>query len=225
MPLPAINLVCTRCTDGDHAALQRWYNDHAQLLMASDKLQAAHLFRLQPEAGDAPVPDYCCLYELACLADFAAFDSGEVMAEVRDLSQAATGRSSIEIVKRTQYERMLHRRWAPEGQLEGSFHVSLLQREAGSPEHISRWLTDVLHQLHGQWSGEEGVEAGRGLHSAQVYASPYAASAQELLVVLHLDAGCGLPANWHALSSPYAPTPVLRKLWSAPAQRLTQWLR
>lgn len=208
--LSAINLVCTRCTDGNHAALQRWYNDHAQLLMASPQLQGAELFKLQSTTASM---DYFCLYHFEELGDFSAFDTGSVMSDVRELSNAAPGRSSIEIVKRTQYERVLHRRWAP---CTGMGHVqaSLLSMPHQSMQEMLRWFNDVLY----------GLQLHHGLCSAQVY---LAKSEQqlEIFVLLHTEPGVLLPADWHTVQSEYAQRPELTLLWQEQAKRIGQWHR
>ena len=40
-----LNLVFSRSCDGDHTALQRWYNDHIGILWQCDSLQRATLYR------------------------------------------------------------------------------------------------------------------------------------------------------------------------------------
>ncbi|MBS7807414.1 hypothetical protein [Variovorax sp. PCZ-1] len=204
---PAINLVCTRCTDGNHAALQRWYNDHAQLLMASEALRSAELYQL--ESTTAAI-DYFCLYHFDQLDAFEAFDSGDVMSHVRELSQAAPGRSSIDIVKRTQYERVLHRRWNAEQGI--SVQASLLSLESASLHEATRWLNDVLYGLHLQ----------QPLQSAQVYAMQQGKHS-ELFVLL--ETSRRLPTDWHAQESIYAARADLRCIWQMQARRIAAWLK
>lgn len=214
----AINLVSTRCTDGDHAALQSWYNDHAQLLMASPELESAELFRLTKTTAAI---DYFCLYHFKKLGDFSSFDSSAVMGQARDLSQAAAGRESIEIVKRVQYERLLYRRWAAgdssfvqasllriQGSLRGNLHGDLHD----SLPHATRWLNGVIYQM----------QANNPLQLAQVYAVD-AGDGIELFAVLQSPKP--LPQNWHASDSPYAPRPSIELQWQARAERVAQWLR
>jgi hypothetical protein len=204
---PAINLVCTRCTDGNHSGLQRWYNDHAQLLMASPQLQGGELFRLKETTERI---DYLCLYHFASLADFPAFDSGQVMSQVRELSNAAPGRSSIDIVKRTQYERVLHRRWMARD--ESNVQASLFQLPSALLPDTVRWLNDVVYALH---------EAG-SVQSLQAYTAQ-AGECSELFVLLHTDQA--VPVAWHEASSAYVKRPELNLLWQSQAQRIAQWLR
>jgi hypothetical protein len=208
----AINLVCTRCTDGQHDALQRWYNDHAQLLMASPQLQQARLYEwLGPAGQSASAPDYFCVYEFERLSDFAAFDSGEVMTKVRDLSNAAAGRSSIDIIKRTQYERLLHRRWPSEGAA-NLCQASLLVAQERNEAQIQRWINDVIYGLH----------LSSPLASAQVYLSATQQGA-ELFVLL--EAPSALPLDWHSADSAYAQRPVLQSVWQGQAKPVAQWRR
>lgn len=206
--LQAINLVCTRRTDHDPALLERWYNDHAQLLMASPELQSAELFRFNSTTEGM---DYFCLYHFAALERFAAFDSGEVMAKVRELSNTAPGRSSIEIVRRTQFERLLHRQWlAGEG---GAAQVSLFTLQSYALSEATRWLNDVLYALH----------LKHLLRSAHVYATR--TNTPELFVLLQAGGPDLLPLNWHTWESPYASRPNMRPIWQAQAERIAQWLR
>ncbi len=206
--LQAINLVCTRSTDREPALLERWYNDHAQLLMASPELQSAELFRFNSTTEGM---DYFCLYHFSALERFAGFDSGEVMTKVRELSNTAPGRSSIEIVRRTQYERVLHRQWlAGQG---GATQASLFTLESYSLSQATRWLNDVLYALHLQ----------HPLRSAQVYATT--TNKPELFVLLQAVGSEAFPVDWHTWESPYASRPNMRPIWQSKAERITQWLR
>ncbi|TAG24413.1 MAG: hypothetical protein EAZ37_16385 [Burkholderiales bacterium] len=149
MPL-AINLVCTRCTDQNHIALRRWYADHVHLLLAAPELRQATLYRCrQPLAGQPP--DYFCMYEFASLDDFLAFEHGEPKARATELTNAAAGRSSIEIVQRTQYERWLHRKWPAPAKKQGDAWrlAACFENEAGWQLDAQRWLADHLQALQG----------------------------------------------------------------------------
>jgi hypothetical protein len=205
---PAINLVSTRCVDGNHQALQRWYNDHAQLLMVSKELQGAELHRVKGSAG---MVDYFCLYHFEVLERFAAFDSGDVMAEVRDLSNAAPGRSSIEIVKRTQYQRVLNRRWASEPAV-GEQAILLELHDDSLPQTI-RWLNDVVYALH----------LLHQLQAVQVYVAQMPTCTE--LFVLIQQGSQPLPENWLDVKSPFAERGSLRIVWQAQAERIGRWLR
>jgi hypothetical protein len=205
---PAINLVCTRCTDDKHADLQRWYNDHAQLLMASPQLQGAELFKMKATTASL---DYFCLYHFEALERFTAFDSGEVMAQVRDLSNAAPGRSSIEIVKRTQFQRVLNRRWASEPT--GGELAILLELHDDSLHQTIRWLNDMTYQ----WHSKQQVQA------VQVYAAQMPTCIE--LFVLIQQGSQPLPQDWLDAKSPFAERGGLRVVWQAQAECIGQWLR
>ncbi len=249
-----INLVCTRCTDDNHMALQRWYNDHVQLLMVSSELRAAALLRLDQTTASI---NYLCLYQFADLAEFDAFDSGDVMRQVRDLSNAALGRSSVEIIKRTQYKRVLHRRWPARrcGSVQASLFVlssddlgenglakkSLAEKSLAekSLAEAVRWLNDVLYALH----------LAQPLQSAEIYAAQ-AGEKTELFVLLQsadsmstgseparsepassepaksqLASSQSIAGDWHTMESPYAARPSLQLQWQAQGERVAQWLR
>ena len=212
--LPAINLVCTRCTDGDRRALERWYNDHAQLLMASPQLAQARLFRVEhveAASPSLPTPDYFCLYYFSKIADFAAFDSGPVMDRVRELSNAAQGRQSIEIVKRKQFVRVLHRQFGSPSQAV-SVQAMLFTVPQQSIEPLVRWLNDALYTASTQ----------QALSGAQAY---LAETAQGLELLLLVTSERALPPNWHLSHSPYAERPTLQPVWRLGAALMFDWLR
>ncbi len=147
---PVINLVSTRCTDGQHLALQRWYADHVHLLLAAPELQRAQLYRCTlPLAGEPP--DYFCVYEFQSLDAFAAFEHGQPKARATALTNAAQGRSSIEIVQRRQYVRWLHRSWpAPRAQLAAPWRLAAcISGAQGWALDAQRWLADQLQALRG----------------------------------------------------------------------------
>lgn len=48
-----VNLVATRCKNGDHAALLHWYHDHVHVLMQFDGLQRATLYRRADHPGSS----------------------------------------------------------------------------------------------------------------------------------------------------------------------------
>lgn len=206
----AINLVCTRCPDDSHTALQRWYNDHAQLLMISDQLQGAELFRFKETTANI---NYFCLYQFNALSDFAAFDAGQVMEQVRDLSNTAPGRSSIEIVRRTQYERVLHRRWAAEP-AGAAVQASLLTMEVDQRAQAVRWLNDAIYQLHSQ----------QPLALAQVYVADQGNSA-EFFVLIQTAGPAALKADWLNMQSPFEARPSIEVAWQSQAISIAQWLR
>jgi hypothetical protein len=147
-PQPIINLVSTRCVDGNHFRLQRWYADHVHLLMAAPEMQHVELYRCTlPLAGQSP--DYLCMYQFASLEGFAAFEKGEPRAKASALTNAALGRSSIEILQRNQYARYLHRQWpaiASSGSSTWRLAASL-QSASNWTMETERWLSDQLEAL------------------------------------------------------------------------------
>lgn len=197
--------------------------------MVSYQLQNAELFRLHKTTTSI---NYFCLYHFSRLSDSTAFDSGDVMAQVRDLSNTAPGRSSIEIVRRTQYERVLHRRWPADGTSEGlggAVQASLLAIQGHKLQEATRWLNDVLYALH----------LVQPLQCAQVYATKLA-DHTELFVLLRSTAlmpassvpassvpasPVPLPLDWHMWASPYAQRPSLQLHWQAQAECVAQWLK
>jgi hypothetical protein len=143
-----LNLVCTRCLDGNHMALQRWYADHVHLLLAAPELQQAQLFRVNQPLDGQP-PDYFCMYEFASMAAFEAFEYGQPKAKAAELTNAAVGRSSIEIVQRTQYARWLHRHWPALGRPQGATWrlAAYLASDAPWALPVQRGLADHLQAL------------------------------------------------------------------------------
>jgi hypothetical protein len=217
--LPTINLVCTRCLDGNHIALQRWYADHVHLLLAAPELQQAQLFRFaQPLAGQPP--DYFCMYEFASMAAFEAFEHGAPKAQATALTNAAAGRSSIEIVQRTQYARWLHRSWpAPAHEWGATWRLAAcLQSDAAWSLDAQRWMADQLQALR----------SCAPLIAAQAY-SGYG-QAEQCFIALDFAAG-EAQAIWlmlqALLAQPalYGQAPAVQTLWAASASPVQAWLR
>jgi hypothetical protein len=173
MSHPVINLVTTRATQGDHMALQRWYSDHVGLLMAAPELAQAtlyrctHLHNMHTTHLQGAGPDYACVYAFADHEAFLRYEHGQPKAAAGLLTDAAPGRSSVEIVQRVQYARFLHRRWyrpRPPSWSEGAdsrseLGLCLKMAQADQfanqlmdphvdPLSTQRWLADVLQQLH-----------------------------------------------------------------------------
>ena len=149
-----VNLVATRCKNGDHAALFRWYNDHVHILMQFDGLQRAMLYRraAQAAAGDAAAaPEYICLYDFASQADFMAFEASEACGQARQILLAGWGKDGIEITQRTQFwrlgTRLAHNAVnAAESNGQGLWHFQSLRLGAGPVAGVARWLNDSLHR-------------------------------------------------------------------------------
>ncbi len=227
MSQPAVNLVCTRATDGNHIALRRWYADHVHLLLAAPELRQATLYRCnEPLAGQPP--DYFCIYEFASYDDFLGFEHGQPKARATELTNAATGRSSIEIVQRTQYLRWLHRQWPVPAKERGSQHSSqyglpwhlavCLSSEAGWTLDAQRWLADHLQAL----------QSCSPLISAQAFCG--ANEKNQAFIKLEF-AGGEAKVIWPLLqdqlsqSALYGQLPQLETVWAARAAVLQEWLR
>ena len=219
MPAPAINLVCTRCTDGNHIALQRWYADHVHLLLLAPELQGAALYRCEQLLHGMP-PDYFCVYAFAHLEDFAAFERGSGKAQATALTNAAAGRASVEIVQRTQYTRWLHRQWAASSHAIGAVWqlVICLEAEGGWPLEAQRWLADQLQALR----------SSSPLIEAQMFSSEGAGHPSFMVLDF---AGCDAGEMWQMLqaqlSAPalYGQALQLKTIWAASASPLQTWLR
>jgi hypothetical protein len=219
MAAPLINLVSTRCTDGNHLALRRWYADHVHLLLGAPELQQAWLYRCGKTLSGEP-PDYFCMYEFASLQAFEAFEHGEPKAQATLLTNAAAGRSSIEIVQRVQYARQIHRQWASTVASSKAWRLaaSFLCEDGWSLEK-ERWLADHL----------EALRACTPLVAAQAYVSP----AQPTKGFIALDFVGGDASDvWQLLQdqfsqvSLYGQSPEsLRFEWAAMAQWQQTWLR
>jgi hypothetical protein len=106
-----VNLVGTRCRDGDAAALRRWYADHVHQLFAFDGLLEARLLAREG-AGRGTAPEFLCLYDFESAAAFADYEAGPVRAAAAADRALGWGRDGIEITLRQAYTR-LYRRAGP----------------------------------------------------------------------------------------------------------------
>lgn len=229
---PTINLVCTRCTDGNHIALQRWYADHVHLLLAAPELQQAQLFRCtQPLTGQPP--DYICMYAFASVEAFEAFEHGQPKQQATELTNTAAGRSSIEIVQRAQYARKLHRQW-PAPSSPGSPNwglVACLQSASSWTLATERWLADQLQALR---ACTPLIAAQAYVHaSVQARARLGEQRDQTTSCFIVLDfAGGDAQSIWLLLQDQLAQSalygqapPSLRFDWAATASWQQSWLR
>jgi hypothetical protein len=151
-----INLVATRCKDGNHAMLLRWYNDHVHILFGFAALQQASLYRALDGSTDhgGRAPPYLCLYEFPTRADFEAFEIGAPREAARQVLLGGWGKDGIEIVWRPQFERIMGRRGPPLSgmgtEASASNDVCLVQHlQLGSAPlaGAARWLNDRAHAL------------------------------------------------------------------------------
>ena len=215
---PVINLVSTRCTEGNHALLQRWYADHVQLLLSSPQLCSAQLHRcVQGLHGHEP--DYVCLYEFANSGDFERFESSPEKAQATVLTNAAPGRGAIEIVQRIQFERLLHQQFgqAPMVSPQG-FLIQLQATDTWCQSNI-RWLSDIVQEVRAVLP-LQNVQLMGGLQETK-------------LLQLHLGFGnCEVQPAWALLmtllqqTSRYGHAPDQWEMqWASATAPVMQWIR
>lgn len=220
---PCINLVATRCKNGDHHSLLRWYNDHVHLLMGFPGLLQATLFR---QSGTPPstAPEYACVYEFASHADFLAFEHSDARERARQVVETGWARTGIEITQRTQYLRLGARAAGIGHAGDGaSFVLQSLSLGPAEASAAARWLSDSLYQA---------LAALGDNHCAWYRAADATASGGDALVVAQLPVDSGMlafaSAWWDGAAGPQAvgapPEPVAAH-WQAPYRRLLQWQR
>jgi hypothetical protein len=215
---PVINLVNTRCTDGNHALLERWYADHVQLLLTSPQLINAQLHRCTHSLyGQAT--DYACAYEFASRENFELYEACAQRAQAAELTNAAAGRSAIEIIQRVQYRRLLHQRYAHAAARAPQGLMIQLHTTDAQPLATVRWLSDAVQQARSAMS----------VHSAQVMVSLDEPQRWQL----HLGLGdCPVSQAWDVLqtllaqNATYGQAPKEWQLqWAAASSPVMQWLR
>ena len=126
-----INLVATRCTDGNLAALRAWYADHVHQLLACEGLVEAAMF-MREGAGQGDAPECLCLYDFESAAAFAEYETGPVRASAAADRALGWGRDGIEITMRYPLTR-LYRRSASAGTPPERWRVRSLR--AGAESH------------------------------------------------------------------------------------------
>jgi hypothetical protein len=229
-----VNLVATRCKNGDHATLFRWYNDHVHILMGFDGLQRAALYRRAAEAsaGDSTAaPEYFCVYDFASQADFMAFEAGDARAQARQILLGGWGKDGIEITQRTQFWRLGARTTSSEVAAgDGLWQVQSLRLGAGPAAGVARWLGDALHRaLEGHAVGHlawhRAVDANEAGGDALVMAQTGGAQASA-------PTPSPLPAGWwlgdvdNAGLGAWSDAPAtIATTWQAPYRRLCVWGR
>lgn len=148
-----INLVATRCLDGDHAMLFRWYNDHVHLLMGCDALREATLYRRRSSPEPSGGAEYLCLYTFASHADFMAFETSDARARAQAVVRAGWASTGISILQRTQYRRLGRHA----GQVtDGDYRFAGLSLGAAPAQDATRWLND---RMHATWADAPGERA------------------------------------------------------------------
>jgi hypothetical protein len=199
--------------------LQRWYADHVQLLLAAPTLQKASLYRCT-QALHGAAPDYFCIYDFAQMDDFLAFEHSPEKAQASVLTNAAAGRSSIQIVQRTQYVRWLHRQWAAPTSAPGQ-----TWRLAACLQSDDAWSLDAQRALADQI---QALCSCSPLVGAQAYTQHEQAS--QAFLALDFSGG-DVHAVWDMLQlqlaqpSMYGQAPSLQIHWAASASLVQAWLR
>jgi hypothetical protein len=218
-----INLVATRCKNGDHVALLRWYNDHVHLLMGFPGLLQATLYR---QSANPPMaaPEYTCLYEFSSHSDFLAFEQSDARARARQVVETGWAREGIEITQRTQYLRLGARRAGDGSAEEGAlFTLQCLGLGTGDAQDVARWLSDSVHRAlapftHHQVAWYRQIDAGASGADALIVARVPDASGKKVLAPLWWQGAAG-PEDVGA-----PPDPVVCR-WTATYRQLLQWQR
>jgi len=216
MPI-LINLVATRCIDGDHAMLFRWYNDHVHLLMGCETLQAATLYRRNGESASG-APEYLCLYEFASHAGFLEFEGSDARSRAQAVVRDGWGRTGIEIIQRTQFERL--------GRFAGAatdsvYQVAILSLGPAPASDIARWMNDRVHASGGDAPGERAWHRAWGANDAGGDALVLAQAGEAPAGGAAFDAGQGGRADLDFGTRPV----MLRLRWQAAYRRLRRWER
>ena len=234
-----VNLVATRCKNGNHATLFRWHNDHVHILMGFDGLRRASLYRqaVEPKAGNAgAAPEYICLYDFARQPDFMAFEGSDARTQARQILLGGWGKEGIEITQRTQFWRLGTRMaYGTEGTVasaehggDGLWHVQSLRLGAGPAAGVARWLGDSLHRAldattTGHLAWHRAVDAIDAGGDALVMAQTASVQA---------PASSPLPPSWWQCEKDSADlgawghAPATTSVaWEAPYRRLCVWGR
>jgi hypothetical protein len=210
-----LNLVFSRSCDGDHTALQRWYNDHIGILWQCDSLQRATLYRR--EADVAHEADYICCYAFPDEAGFLHYEHGDAREAARLVIVNGWGKDGIAITARRQFRRVWSQsRRAQPAPLQT---VLALRLGAGPWSEVSRWLLDRLH----------GLLASGQVSSATLMRAPDASDAGgELLLWLGSDQALDDAHDWLEQAQPGVwgqPPASVERLWAWRGRQVSDWVR
>ena len=212
-----INLVATRCLDGDHAMLYRWYNDHVHLLMGCETLREATLYRRSSPGPDGGA-EYLCLYAFGSHADFLVFETSEARARAQAVVRAGWAGTGIGIVQRTQYLRLGRSADDASGD---DYRFAGLSLGAAPLQETARWLNDRMHGTWGSAPGERAWLRAWGADDAGGDALVLGQAGDTGAVGKRIDAWPGEAAD-PAFGMPPASV-VVR--WQADYRRLRHWAR
>ena len=209
-----LNLVFTRSVDGDHAAAQRWYNDHIGILWRCEALQRATLYR-----RDAAVPheaDYICCYAFPDEAGFLSYEHGDAREAARLVIVNGWGKDGIAITARRQFSR----EWTQTRRSGAACQTVLALRLGAGPwGEVSRWLLDRLH----------GLLAGGVAASATLMRAVDASDAGgDVLLWLGSDEPLADAHAWLENAPPDAwgqPPASLERLWWWRGTQVSDWVR
>ena len=213
----------TNSLDGDHAMLQRWYADHAHLLMRFDGLQEARLFQRsdvrQGLTAATPACHYLCFYTFASAEAFAAFEGSEVRSSAPVLGNPGWMKTGIHIAKRQQYRRITARtQGVPATPADAVLQLRSFRLTAQDWPPIERWLQGGIHQALQQ----------DGVTEVQLYRCTAAPEGQADYVSL-VRTRVGAPAiDLCALGQTDAygsPPEDAEALWQAHYQSVGHWIR
>lgn len=210
-----LNLVFSRSCDGDHTALQRWYNDHIGILWQCDSLQRATLYRR--EADVAHEADYICCYAFPDEAGFLHYEHGDAREAARLVIVNGWGKDGIAITARRQFRRV----WSQSRRSQPAplQTVLALRLGAGPWPEVSRWLLDRLH----------GLLASGQVSSATLMRAPDASDAGgELLLWLGSDQALDDAHDWLEQAQPGVwgqPPASVERLWAWRGRQVSDWVR
>lgn len=209
-----LNLVFTRSVDGDHAAMQRWYNDHIGILWRCESLQRATLYRR--DAAVAHEADCICCYAFPDEAGFLQYEHGDAREAARLVIVNGWGKDGIAITARRQFRR----EWTQTRRAGAAVQTVLALRLGAGPwSEVSRWLLDRLHGLL-----VEGTVSSATLMRA-VDASD---AGGDVLLWLGSDAPLADAHAWLENAPPDAwgqPPASLERLWWWRGTQVSDWVR
>ena len=182
------------------------------------QLRAAQLHRCT-QALHGQRPDYVCAYAFNSREDFERFEHSDEKAAATAQTNSAAGRSSIEIVQRVQFTRVLHRRYGAQKQPVPQGLTIQLQTTGGDAVATSRWLGAALQEAC----------AAMPLGTARVYQSLH----QPHLLLFDLSLGaCDAREAWETLHMLLKQPPLYGQApaqwtiaWAASSASVMQWLR
>jgi hypothetical protein len=184
-----------------------------QLLLTAPELQKALIYKCTESLSGNP-PDYFCIYEFSDNADYLAFELGEHKAIATKITNAATGRDSIEILQRTQYTRWLNNQWPRIEPYKNYWRLAVcVTSSCDWTLEEKRWLADRFQMLR----------AETPLVSAQVFAQNNKTS--EVFLALDFD-GSNPKQVWQLArelltqNSNFGRMPTLTTQWAVSASLL-----